>query len=244
MIGDPMYDVDLRAVGAQPGGQRAALLRRRSRRVRARATKTAPASGIDEEVCRYYQVLYGMRTAAFWMSAIGAVRLRPQPGPAPGPHRLVGPGGAGPRRAGPRVLRAAVTGQTETPDLRGRDDAFHFDVMSDRWWETETAWFSFHHPERRLGGWLYSMFRPEHRHRGRWRLGLGRHRPAAVGRAVLHELLGAAAARRRRPARRRAADRRAHQGGRADDGLRPRLRGRRPPAGRRCASRGSCRPSP
>ena len=32
--------------------------------------------------------------------------------------------------------------------------------MSERWWETETAWFSFCHPERKLGGWLYSMFRP------------------------------------------------------------------------------------
>lgn len=32
--------------------------------------------------------------------------------------------------------------------------------MSDRWWETETVWFSFHHPERRLGGWFYNMFRP------------------------------------------------------------------------------------
>ena len=40
------------------------------------------------------------------------------------------------------------------------DDRFHFDVMSDRWWETETSWFSFHHPGRRLGGWFYSMVRP------------------------------------------------------------------------------------
>jgi len=41
-----------------------------------------------------------------------------------------------------------------------RDDGFHFDVMSDAWWETETSWFSFHVPERRLGGWLYTMVRP------------------------------------------------------------------------------------
>jgi hypothetical protein len=41
-----------------------------------------------------------------------------------------------------------------------RDDGFHFDQMSDDWWETETAWFAFHHPERRLGGWLYTMARP------------------------------------------------------------------------------------
>ncbi|TXL74475.1 hypothetical protein FHP25_17085 [Vineibacter terrae] len=41
-----------------------------------------------------------------------------------------------------------------------RDDRFHFAEMGDDWWATETAWFSFHHPERRLGGWLYTMARP------------------------------------------------------------------------------------
>jgi hypothetical protein len=41
-----------------------------------------------------------------------------------------------------------------------RDDGFHFAEMGDDWWATETAWFSFHHPERRLGGWLYSLVRP------------------------------------------------------------------------------------
>jgi hypothetical protein len=41
-----------------------------------------------------------------------------------------------------------------------QDDHFHFDQMSDRWWITETAWFAFCNPERKLGGWLYSMFRP------------------------------------------------------------------------------------
>jgi hypothetical protein len=40
------------------------------------------------------------------------------------------------------------------------DDDFHFDELGDGWWATETAWFSFHHPERRLGGWLYTMVRP------------------------------------------------------------------------------------
>jgi hypothetical protein len=40
------------------------------------------------------------------------------------------------------------------------DDGFHFDQMSDRWWETETAWVSLRHPGRRLGGWLYTMVRP------------------------------------------------------------------------------------
>ena len=41
-----------------------------------------------------------------------------------------------------------------TPD----DDGFH--DLDDRWWQTETAWFSFHVPARRLGGWLYTMVRP------------------------------------------------------------------------------------
>jgi len=40
------------------------------------------------------------------------------------------------------------------------DDRFHFQRMSDRWWETETMWFSFCHPGRKLGGWLYTMVRP------------------------------------------------------------------------------------
>jgi hypothetical protein len=51
-------------------------------------------------------------------------------------------------------------GADEAPRFRPEDDGFHTAVMSDRWWETETAWFSFHVPERRLGGWFYSMFRP------------------------------------------------------------------------------------
>ena len=41
-----------------------------------------------------------------------------------------------------------------------RDDGFHFDEIGGDWWATETAWFSFCHPERRLGGWLYSIVRP------------------------------------------------------------------------------------
>ena len=46
------------------------------------------------------------------------------------------------------------------PLFTAADDGFHFDVMSDRWWETETSWFSFHHPQRKLGGWFYTMVRP------------------------------------------------------------------------------------
>jgi hypothetical protein len=44
--------------------------------------------------------------------------------------------------------------------FRPEDDGLHTAVMSERWWETETAWFSFHVPARRLGGWLYTMVRP------------------------------------------------------------------------------------
>jgi hypothetical protein len=45
-------------------------------------------------------------------------------------------------------------------EFTAADDRFHFGQMSDRWWETETAWFSFCHPERGLGGWLYTLVRP------------------------------------------------------------------------------------
>ena len=41
-----------------------------------------------------------------------------------------------------------------------RDDRFHFAEMGNDWWATETSWFSFNHPERRLGGWFYTMARP------------------------------------------------------------------------------------
>jgi hypothetical protein len=49
-----------------------------------------------------------------------------------------------------------VAQQTFAP----RDDRFHFAQMGRDWWATETAWFSFHHPQRRLGGWFYTMVRP------------------------------------------------------------------------------------
>ncbi len=47
-----------------------------------------------------------------------------------------------------------------TPSFTSRDDGFHFDELGDDWWATETAWFSFHQPARRLGGWLYTLVRP------------------------------------------------------------------------------------
>lgn len=41
------------------------------------------------------------------------------------------------------------------PELTPDDDRFH--PASDHWWETETAWFSFNVPERRMGGWFYNQ---------------------------------------------------------------------------------------
>ena len=46
------------------------------------------------------------------------------------------------------------------PVFEPRDDGFHFEQLGDDWWATETSWFSFHVPERKLGGWLYTMVRP------------------------------------------------------------------------------------
>ncbi len=45
-------------------------------------------------------------------------------------------------------------------DIVARDDDFHDEEMSDRWWETETNWFSWNVPERKLGGWTYCQARP------------------------------------------------------------------------------------
>jgi hypothetical protein len=51
--------------------------------------------------------------------------------------------------AGPRPDAPVV--EPVTP----ADDDFH--PVSDHPWETETFWASFHHPERRLGGWFYNQ---------------------------------------------------------------------------------------
>jgi hypothetical protein len=48
----------------------------------------------------------------------------------------------------------------QKPIFEMEDDEFHFASMEDKWWATETAWYSFHVPERKLGGWFYCMFRP------------------------------------------------------------------------------------
>ena len=49
-----------------------------------------------------------------------------------------------------------MTEHTFTP----RDDYFHFEEMGGDWWATETAWYSCHRPDRGLGGWFYTMVRP------------------------------------------------------------------------------------
>ena len=46
------------------------------------------------------------------------------------------------------------------PVFTEKDDAFHFDALGEGWWKTETSWFAFHVPQRRLGGWLYTLVRP------------------------------------------------------------------------------------
>ena len=48
----------------------------------------------------------------------------------------------------------------EYPTFGPADDDFHDEVMADRWWETETCWFSWNVPERKLGGWTYCQARP------------------------------------------------------------------------------------
>jgi len=53
-------------------------------------------------------------------------------------------------------LRLERTYRTFVPD----DDDFHDEKLSDGWWETETCWFSWNVPERKLGGWTYCQARP------------------------------------------------------------------------------------
>ncbi len=45
------------------------------------------------------------------------------------------------------------------PVFTAEDDGFHRQLRGDDWWFTETSWFSFHHEERKLGGWFYTMAR-------------------------------------------------------------------------------------
>ena len=45
-------------------------------------------------------------------------------------------------------------------ELLPADDDYHDEELTDRWWETETCWFSWNVPERHLGGWAYCQARP------------------------------------------------------------------------------------
>jgi aminoglycoside phosphotransferase (APT) family kinase protein len=70
VIGDPMYDVayvltDLNREGTE------LLSNLVERDDFYRRYEAATDIEIDDQACRYYQLLYGMRSAAFWMSAAG-----------------------------------------------------------------------------------------------------------------------------------------------------------------------------
>ena len=58
---------------------------------------------------------------------------------------------------------STTTAQREYPKFGPDDDDFHDAVMSDRWWETETCWFSWNVPERKMAGWTYCQARPNAR---------------------------------------------------------------------------------
>jgi hypothetical protein len=53
------------------------------------------------------------------------------------------------------INTADLFAEGEVPALGPEDDGFH--TPSDHEWETETAWFSFNVPARRMGGWLYNQ---------------------------------------------------------------------------------------
>jgi hypothetical protein len=58
---------------------------------------------------------------------------------------------------------AEIAATRRYPTFGPADDDFHDEVLSDRWWETETCWFSWNVPERSLGGWTYCQARPNAR---------------------------------------------------------------------------------
>jgi aminoglycoside phosphotransferase (APT) family kinase protein len=70
VIGDPMYDVAyvLSSLNREGSDLLSYVI---DRDEFFRRYESATGIEIDEDVCGYYQVLYGMRTAAFWMSASG-----------------------------------------------------------------------------------------------------------------------------------------------------------------------------
>jgi hypothetical protein len=59
-----------------------------------------------------------------------------------------------------QVELAALKATREYPVFGPEDDDFHDEDLTDRWWETETCWFSWNVPERHMGGWTYCQARP------------------------------------------------------------------------------------
>ena len=59
-----------------------------------------------------------------------------------------------------QVDLAALKATRAYPAFGPEDDDFHDEVLTDRWWETETCWFSWNVPERQMGGWTYCQARP------------------------------------------------------------------------------------
>ena len=70
VIGDPMYDVAyvLSALNREGTDLLSNLVEEHAFRERYEA---GTGFTIDDDVCAYYEVLYAMRSAAFWMSATG-----------------------------------------------------------------------------------------------------------------------------------------------------------------------------
>ena len=57
------------------------------------------------------------------------------------------------------TLRRVASETDAAPVFTPDDDGLHGYLAGDDWWFTETAWYSFHHCERTLGGWFYTMVR-------------------------------------------------------------------------------------
>lgn len=70
VLGDPMYDVAYVLSGLNREGT-SLLSNLVERDAFFRDYEALTGSTIDEEVCRYYNALYAMRSVAFWMSAAG-----------------------------------------------------------------------------------------------------------------------------------------------------------------------------
>ena len=63
----------------------------------------------------------------------------------------------------PDIDLDAIAAARRYPTFTAADDDFHDEQLSDRWWESETNWFSWNVPERRMGGWTYGQARPNAR---------------------------------------------------------------------------------